>query len=291
MRSMTGFGSASVQRGPWKWTVDIRSVNHRGLEVRFTMPREFFPWEAELRAMVQQHAARGKVDVYISRSGRGPASLEVEANAALAHAYVDTWRALQKTLRLSGELTIDLLVGRSELFSVKERTVPGEEEHRRVVEALQKALRAWDKERQREGKALVQDLARRLTTLERRRQAIARRVRHILPQIVDRLRRRTRELLRGREVDKGRLLQEAVLIAERSDVTEELVRLEAHLQTARALLRETTAVGKRLEFLLQEIQREFHTIAAKSADRDVTAHTVEARSEIEKIREQAQNLE
>lgn len=291
MRSMTGFGSAKVQRGPWKWSVEIRSVNHRGLEVRFNMPREFFPWEAELRALVQQSAARGKVDVNISRVGRPEATLRVEVNTALAQAYVESWRTLQKALGLPGDLTVDLLVTRSELFTAKERKIPEEEERQQVHLALRKALGAWNREREREGKALGRDLSRRLANLERHRRAIAARVKQILPQIVARLRQRAQELLEGRELDEQRLLQEAVLIAERSDVTEELVRLKAHLQAARAFLKEPGAIGKRLEFLLQELQREFHTIAAKSADVEITAATIDARSEIEKLREQIQNLE
>ncbi|GBD26695.1 hypothetical protein HRbin30_02035 [bacterium HR30] len=288
---MTGFGSAATQSGPWKWTVEIRSVNHRGLEVRFTMPREFLPWEAELRSVVQQNAARGKIDINISRTGRPEATVHVEANVALARAYVESWRRLQQDLQLPGDLTINLVVGRPELFSVKEKKVPPQEEHRQVRQALEKALRAWNKEREREGKALAQDLRQRLASLDRQRRRIALRVQRILPQIVARLRERARELLKGHKLDEERLLQEAVLIAERSDVTEELVRLEAHLKAARALLRGSGPVGKRLEFLLQELQREFHTIAAKSADLEVTAATVDARSEIEKIREQIQNLE
>ncbi|MCX8072102.1 MAG: YicC family protein [Candidatus Binatia bacterium] len=288
---MTGFGTATVRSGPWSWTVEVRSLNQRGLEVRFNMPRELYPLEAELRALVQHHAARGKVDVNVSRTGRGEAVLQVEANEALARAYVASWRRLQQTLELAGELRIELLTNRAELFTVKESKVPPQEEQRRVRQALQAALRAWNKEREREGKALAADLSRRFAALEQYRREIAKRVKRILPQLVARLRERVRELLRGRDIDEQRLLQEAVLIAERSDVTEELVRLATHLKAARALLKQAGPVGKRLEFLLQELQREFNTIAAKSADPEVTALTVDARSELEKIREQVQNLE
>ncbi len=291
MRSMTGYAAATARGGGWVWTVEVRSVNQRGLEVRFNMPREFAPWEAEFRAIVQEHAARGKVDVSINRTGRPEAALSVEVNEGLAAAYVQAWRRLQQSLQLAGEVGIQLLASRPELFTIQEAKANPEEERTHVRQALLRALAAWNKERDREGKALARDLARRLTLLDRCRRTIAARLKTILPQLVERLRTRARELLNGRELDEQRLLQEAVLIAERSDVTEELVRLETHLTAARALLREPGPVGKRLEFLLQELHREFNTIAAKSADTAVTAATIDARSEIEKIREQIQNIE
>lgn len=288
---MTGYGVASVRHGGWSWTAEIRSVNQRGLEVRFNMPREYAPWESELRALVQQHAERGKVDILIQRMGRPESTQRIRVNETLARAYVVAWREMQTQLHLGGDIGIELLANRPELFAVEEVKLPAEDEHTCVRRAVELALAAWNRERTREGKALQRDLRRRLATLERCRRAIARRIEQILPQLVARLRQRTRELLEGRELDEQRLLQEAVLVAERSDVTEELVRLDTHLQAARELLRQGGSLGKRLEFLLQEMHREFNTIAAKSADTEVTRATIEARSEIEKIREQVQNVE
>mgnify|MGYP005836359175 CR=1 FL=1 len=291
MRSMTGFGSASVEQGPWRWMAEVRSVNHRFLELRFSMPREFARWEAELRALVQSHAARGKVDVSVNVSGRAEKVLRVQVNVPLARRYVQAWRDLQKAVALPGDIDLRLLLERSELFTVSEQPRSAEQDRELLHKVVAQALSHWDRERRREGRALERDLRARLASLEEIRRSIHARVETLVPALMERLRRRVRALLENRELDEQRLAQEVVLIAERSDVTEELVRLKTHLAAARATLREAGSVGKRLEFLFQELHREFNTIASKSADAEVTRLTIAARTEIEKLKEQVQNVE
>ncbi len=291
MRSMTGYGHAEWKRDGRSVTVDIRSVNQRFLEVRFNMPREYMPWENELRATVQEHVARGKVDVAVGTGGNNGSQLAIEANVELARAYVDGWRQLQKALKLPGTIDIGLLQGRSELVRIVERRGDPGEEIAVVRETLQRALRNFTKDREREGQALTKDMLARIRHLIRLQQQISKIAANLKDKVAAKLRQRVTALLDGRELKEERLYQEVAFIAERSDVTEEIVRLASHLEALEKLLRGTDPAGKRLDFLLQEVHREFNTIASKSADLDVTKRTVEARGEIEKLREQAQNVE
>lgn len=291
MRSMTGFGSASVEQGPWRWAAEVRSVNHRFLDLRFSLPREFARWEPELRALVQSHAERGKVDVNVNVFGRAEQVLRVEVNVPLARKYVEAWQALQKALALPGDIDVRLLLERSELFTVREQPRGAERDRELLRKVVSQALASWNRERSREGRALERDLRARLAHLEELRRDVQVRVERLVPALTDRLRRRVRSLLEHHELDESRLAQEVALIAERSDVTEELVRLKTHLVAARAALRARGSVGKRLEFLFQELHREFNTIASKSADAEVTRLTIAARGEIEKLKEQVQNVE
>jgi uncharacterized protein (TIGR00255 family) len=288
---MTGYGSASFQRSGRSLTVELRAVNQRFLEIKLNMPRDYLPWEAELRAIVQAEVARGKIDVSINRSGGSAGELAVEINEPLARAYVEGWRKLQRRLKLGGDIDVSALVGRSELLRIVERRDDPEAEIGAVRATLAKAVQAFNRDREREGKALAKDMVRRTRRLQELRAQIAARVERLTPEFAARLRQRVNALLEGREISEERLLQEVALIAERSDVTEELVRLESHLTALSQLPRSKEPVGKRLDFLLQEAHRELNTIASKSADLEVTNCTIEARGEIEKLKEQTQNVE
>jgi uncharacterized protein (TIGR00255 family) len=291
MRSMTGYGQATWQQGGRSLTVEIKAVNQRFLEVKLNMPREYQPWEAELRALVQEHVARGKVDIAIFRGGANNGQVAVEANVALAKAYVDAWRQLQRSLHLPGEIDLNVLQGRSELLRVVERRNDPGGEIVAVRTALKRAVQAFNRDREREGRALTRDMTARVRQLQQLQRRIAKRVTTLTPQLAARLRERVAALLEGKEIKEERLLQEVALVVDRSDITEELVRLASHLDGLGALLRSREPAGKKIDFLLQEVHREFNTIASKSIDLEVTNATLEARSEIEKLREQVQNVE
>jgi uncharacterized protein (TIGR00255 family) len=291
MRSMTGYGQASWHGKGCKISVEVRSVNQRFLEARFNLPREYVPWEGELRQTLQAAVARGKVDVNVNRSGPLQTEFAVEVNTRLARAYVRGWRELQTALHLDGTIDLSFLVARSDLVRVVERRTEPTGELRRVQQVLRQALRRFGREREREGQALGRDMRQRVVRLSRLLRQMHARVMAALPEISARLRQRIETLAAGTGIGEERLAQEVAILAARSDVTEELVRLETHLEAMRGLLRGREPVGKRLDFLLQEIHREVNTIASKSNDLGITNLTLEARSEIEKLREQAQNVE
>lgn len=291
MRSMTGYGQATVHEGKRTITVEVRAVNQRFLEVKLNMPREYFAWESELRGAVQATVGRGKVDVSITRNGSDGNGSQVEANLELAESYLKAWRHIQNKLDVPGTIDMSFFLGRQEVVRVSEQRGEASADVPLVRTALERALVAFNRERDREGKSLGRDLLARTKHLAKLRKQIAGLVANLKPQIEARLRQRIDALLNGREVKEDRLLQEVALVAERSDVTEEIVRLEAHLEAMANLLRSDEQVGKKLDFLLQEINREFNTIASKTNDLTVTNLTMEAKAEIEKVREQSQNLE
>lgn len=292
MRSMTGYGQARVQREGRSLQVEVRSVNQRFLECKLNLPREYLPFESELRALVQAQVERGKVDVSVGRAGTNGDGTVIEPNIALARAYVDAWRKLHEALGLPPSSEASLLQARaSELLRVVERPADPSGDLDFVREAVERALKAFNREREREGKVLGRDMKDRIKRLQKLHKQIQARVKLLKPAMVERLRQRVADLLSGREIKEERLLQEVALVAERADVTEELVRLGSHLQALLDVLAGDGPVGKKIDFLLQETHREFNTIASKSNDLEVTQCTLEARGEVEKLREQVQNLE
>jgi len=288
---MTGYGQASWQRGGRSLTVELRAVNQRFLEVRLNLPKEYSPWEAELRGIVQEHVARGKVDVSLFRGGNNTTAASVEVNRPLVDAYIEAWRHLERELRLKREVDLTALLARPELFRVVERRTDPQGEIETAKATLRRAIQIFNRDREREGRALGADIAGRARRLLQLQSVISKRVAVLKPEHLERLRLRVTNLLAGKEISEERLLQEVTLLVDRSDITEELVRLESHLKALAQLPRGKEPVGKRFDFLLQEIHREFNTIASKSADLEVTNHTIEARGEIEKLREQIQNIE
>lgn len=291
MRSMTGYGQAAWQGDGVRITVEVRSVNQRFLEIRCSLPRDYAAAEARFREAVQAAVGRGKVDVTVARSGTGAGEWSVEANEPLARAWIGAWRRLQRALDLPGELDVQALVGRPELVRVVERRGAGPAEVERALEVLRRALAVFDRARAREGRVLERDMRRRVAHLNRLVRQMRRRVTAAGADAAARLRERVEKLAAGVNVTPERLAQEIAVLAARADVTEELVRLDSHLAAMAEAFRAAEPVGKRLDFLLQEIHREVNTIASKSADLGLTGLTLEARGEIEKLREQAQNVE
>jgi uncharacterized protein (TIGR00255 family) len=292
MRSMTGFGAGAADAPGARISVEVRGVNQRHLDVRIAAPREYAAWEADLRDRVRAHVDRGRVDVTVTRTPLAARRrYRVAVRDELAAAYVDAARAVARRLRLPGEVTLADVLRLPELFEVAERPPDLGRELPAVRRALAAALATFTRERRREGRHVQRDMVRRAATLKR----LVARMRARVPALQRALRARVEERL-GRltastPVDQGRLAQELAALAERGDVTEELVRLDSHLGALAAALRDGAAVGKRVEFLLQEILRELNTTGAKVADVQTSEWVLAGKAEVEKLREQVQNVE
>jgi uncharacterized protein (TIGR00255 family) len=292
MRSMTGFGAGAAEVPSARITVEIRGVNQRHLDVRVLGAREFAAWEQPLRDRVRAQVARGRVDVTITRSPiASRRRYRVYVRDELAQAYVATARRLGRRLALDATVGVRELLALPDLLEVREVPTDSRREWPAVQRALGVALRAFDGQRRREGRALQADMRARLASIG----ATVGRVRRELPgaqrAAAERLRTRVTQLLAGGEIDVARLATEVAQHVDRGDVTEEIVRLETHLRALRTALRATGAVGKRIEFLLQEVQRELNTTGAKLADAAVVEGVLRAKEEVEKLREQVQNVE
>ena len=288
---MTGYGSASSAFPGGRVRAELRTVNHRFLEIKMSLPRLFLPWEDEFRRQISAEVGRGRLELTLSLAGRSPQTYEVSLNRELAQAYHHALKHLQKELGMDGPLDMQLLASRSDVFQVIEKPGLSPAEIQAAKKAVQDALQALERQRSREGKFLQRDLRRRITTLSKVRRTVATRTGRVQTASRDKLAERVRIFLAGTEVDQARLLQEVVTLTQKSDITEELVRLQSHLEAISDLLRTHEPVGKRIDFLLQEINREINTIGAKADDAPIRHLVVQAKEEVEKIREQGQNIE
>ena len=288
-RSMTGYGAGTAETADYRVTVEIKAVNQRFLEIASHMPRAFGAWENDLRDMIRTRVARGKLDVYVNFEDLSEKQYDVHVNEGLARAY---YAALGKVARAVDAPLSDGVRMTAEyegVISVSEQTdIAGA---RTVfLDAVAQALAALDAMRLAEGAHIVRDFEKRLARLEQQRAQ----VKEIAPQIVADYRAHLTEVLAEfKEVtpDETRLVQEAALYADRVNITEELVRLASHFAQFRAILAEDEPVGRRLDFLLQEINRETNTIGSKANNAAAQQIVVAMKNEVEKLREQVQNLE
>lgn len=296
MRSMTGFGRGRAERGDSQVQAEVRSVNQRFLEIKLNLPRGWSEQESEFRKLIGATASRGRIEAVIRTAGPRPAGRLI-VNEKLAQSYIDGLRALKKRLGLAGEPGLDALVTRPEIFQIADLEVDLGPELALGRKALADALKALDAERVREGKSLKRDLSSRLAKVQTFTKQIGRLAEESRKAIVDGFQKRVRELLRepGNEelrlVEEKRLYEDAAIAAQRADISEELARLKAHLQALGELLSREGAVGKEIEFWLQEVGREVNTVGSKSQNPALSRLTVAIKGELEKMREQVQNVE
>ncbi len=290
IRSMTGFGSGTGASGGEEVGVEIRSVNHKYCEVKVRLPRDLTTLEQEVTRAVKERLARGGVDVAVRRSGQALAPVP-RVDAALAESYARAFAEVQARLGLSGGVTLAEVIAADGVVKLDERPVDLDSAREGLRRALAAALDALLAMRAREGEALARDLLSRLDEVE----VLVSRVVELVPRTVehhrDRLAERIAELTRGLAVDPARLAQEVALFADRTDVTEETTRLRSHLAQARALLSGGEPAGRKLDFIVQEMHREANTVGSKSQSADIASLIVSMKAEIERMREQVQNVE
>lgn len=291
VRSMTGYGRAETADAERRVVVEVRSVNHRFSEVVIRMPKELGPLEERIRGLVQAKVSRGRVDVSVIREAFGGRRRRVEVDRELAVAYYSKLKELGETLGLRSQAKLDLIARLPDVFVIAEVPEDLERLWETLAPVVDQALVDMSAMREREGSRLRTDLVARLQIIEDHTAAIEERAPQTIEEYRRRLADRVREILPGVEIDEGRLATEVVLFAERSNVTEEIVRLKSHLAQMRQSLDQSDAVGRRLDFLLQEMNREINTIGSKASDGQVAKVVIEVKSELEKIREQVQNIE
>lgn len=291
MQSMTGYGRSEVHNAQLHLTVEARSVNHRYLDVALRYPRLYTPLEARMKRLVGDHFARGRIDITIAVQSGSTERRTLLLDHALAQQYYHALQQLQETLQLPGSIDLSTILSLRDVLTVEEASTDVEEAWELIATGLEDALRALKGMRQQEGEFLCRDLQERLHTITRHVDTIRQRVPLVVIEYRQRLEQRVQDLFQQFTLDAERVSQEAILFAERSDVTEELTRLEAHMQAFGRLLAAPEAVGRKIEFLLQEMHREVNTIASKSNDAEISQRVVDMKSELERMREQIQNVE
>ena len=292
IRSMTGFGAGRAQAGGETVAVELRSVNGKFCDVRAHLPRDLAALEPVIARIVKSRVARGVVDVSVRREAPGSVrGAAPRIDLLLAAAYAKALREMRTELGLAGEVTVHDLVGLEGVVGLSEAAADPGPAAEALERALSASLDALEEMRRREGEALARDLSARLSAVEKGAAAI----RCSAPQSVEayreRLAARVAELSRGVPADPARLAQEVAFFAERVDVAEELTRLSSHLAQLRALIASDAPAGRRLEFLVQEVNREVNTIGSKSQHAGMAAQVVELKAELERVREQIANVE
>jgi uncharacterized protein (TIGR00255 family) len=291
MQSMTGYGRSEVQEAQIHLLVEARSVNHRYLDIALRYPRPYAPLEARLKQLVSAHFARGRIDIKIVEQAGKSQQRTLSLDQELARQYYAALQQLQETLRLPGTIDLSTMANLRDLLTVEEASDDVEELWEYIARGMEEALQALKKMRLQEGAFLCRDLQARLQTIRHHIADVRARVPQVVVEYRQRLEQRVQELFQPVMLDPERLAQEAILLAERADVTEELIRLESHLQAFAQLLTSSGAVGRKIEFLLQEMHREVNTIASKSNDAIISQRVVDLKSELERMREQSQNIE
>lgn len=292
VKSMTGFGRAEKQNGKYQCKAEIRSVNNRFIEINARLPKSFIELEQPLKKLIKDHCARGSFDLTLSleQNGEETADLVLKANLPLARQYAQAFGEIRDALGLSSELDINTLAGLRDLVKVEPFTLdPASGEL--AIQTVTEALAGLQQMRTEEGGNLHTDISSRIDDIEQLALEIRNRQGAVTQEYQNRLRERVRVLTEGIDLDPARLAQEVALLADRADVTEEIIRLGSHLKQFRSLMSQEGPVGRKLEFITQEINREVNTIGSKTVDATVSSAVIDIKSDLEKIREQLQNIE
>ena len=284
---MTGYGRSEITVPGRNIVVEVKSVNHRFLEISLKMPQVLLPLELEFKKKIGEKIKRGKIEIFIRLETDASAVPEAILNLETARNYFAALQLLKKEFGFTDEIGLKNLAGFRDIFSQPAETELSAEVSNQIASTLEKALFTLVKMRQEEGIAIYQDMEQRLHSIRFIMETINTRAPQIVIEYQKRLTERIKELTGGCALDDSRLAQEAALLADKSDVTEEIVRMHSHIRQFAALLESTDAEGKKIDFLLQEMNREINTIGSKSNDAEIARQVIEAKSELSKLREQA----
>jgi uncharacterized protein (TIGR00255 family) len=291
LKSMTGFGTGRARAGDEEISVEVRAVNHKHLEVKVRLPRELSALEPAVLRAVRARCGRGAVDVAVRRSASTATGAVPTVDVAMARAWREALRGVARAVDMADVPTTAQIAALPAVIRMEEPVADLGVAEAALERALTEALDALAAMREREGRALEVDLASRVARVA----TLTAEVATLAPRTVEayraRLHDRVAELLKGAPVDEARLVQEVALFAERTDVAEEATRLQAHLEAFRSFLASSEPAGRRMDFLVQEMHREVNTTGSKSQSTEVSTRIVELKAELERIREQVQNVE
>ncbi|NLM26167.1 MAG: YicC family protein [Firmicutes bacterium] len=289
-RSMTGFGRSEVNRDGWSVSADVKSVNHRYLDISIRLPKGYQILEETIRPLVQERFARGRIEIYLKIEELGEKDRIVKIDKGLLQGVINEWKALQAELPLP-DLTFDNIFQIPDLIQIPEHGVDWESLASVVSEVINQCLDNISLMRQKEGEELTTDILHKLGNVEHLIQEIT----VLEPLVVEnyraRLKERLQELLQGTTLTEERFEAEVAIFADRASIDEEIVRLLSHVQQFNQSILEDVPVGRKLDFIIQEMNREVNTIGSKANDYNIARLVVELKSELERLREQVQNLE
>ena len=291
IKSMTGFGRCEVQEADRKITVEMKSVNHRYLDVNIKMPKKLNFFEAAIRSELKNYIQRGKVDIFITYEDYTESNVCVKYNKELAAEYMKYLNRMAEDFSLDNDVRISCLSRYPEVLTMEEQTIDEEKLWLLLDKAIKGAAEGFVEARIKEGGHLRDDLIEKLDGMLAHVEFITERSPQIITEYRQKLEERVKDLLADSKVDENRLLMEVTIFADRVCVDEELVRLKSHVETTKDTLIQGGSIGRKLDFIAQEMNREANTILSKSSDLEISNRAIELKTEIEKVREQIQNIE
>ena len=291
IKSMTGFGRCEVTENNRKFTVEMKAVNHRYLDVIIKMPKKLNYFESAIRSGLKNYMSRGKVDLFITYEDLSEGAASVRYNKELAAEYLKYLKQMQQDFGLEDDIRVSVLSKFPDVLTMEEETGSEEELWKELKKALDGAAEMFVKSRIDEGENLKNDLVEKLDGMLKLVDFIAERGPQIIAEYSQKLREKIKEMLGDNTVDEGRLITEVTIFADKVCVDEEMVRLRSHIETMKNALIEGGSIGRKLDFIAQEMNREANTILSKSNDLEISNCGIELKTEIEKVREQIQNIE
>lgn len=291
IKSMTGFGRCEHVQGNRKFTVEIKAVNHRYFDVNIKMPKKFNFFESAIRSVMKEYIQRGKVDVFITCEDDTENNFSLKYNENIAGEYLKYYRRMAEHFGLKDDITVSVLGTCPEVFAMEEQTVDEEEIWALLETALRGTLKQFVETRTREGENLRNDLIGKLDGMLRDVDAVETRYPHVLEEYRSRLREKVDALLTASQMDESRLAAEVILYADKICTDEETVRLRSHIEGMKTELLQGGSIGRKLDFIAQEMNREANTILSKANDLQTSNLAINLKTEIEKVREQIQNIE
>ena len=291
IKSMTGFGRCEVLKDSRKFTIELKSVNHRYLDVNIRMPKKLNFFETSIRTLLKSYADRGKVDIFITYEDLSQSQVSVKYNAALAAEYLKYLNQMAEEFSLDNDVRVSTLSRYPEVFTMEECSEDEDELWNGLKEALEGAFSQFVEMRTKEGERLKEDILLKLDLLSEQIRFIEERSPQIIAEYRTKLEEKMRELLEDTQIDDNRIAAEVILFADKICTDEEVVRLKSHIQHMKETLEESNGIGRKLDFIAQEMNREANTILSKANDLDISNRAISLKTEIEKIREQIQNIE
>jgi uncharacterized protein (TIGR00255 family) len=288
---MTGFGRAKAEDENIEIEIELKSINHRYLDINLRIPRSLNFLEDSIRRTLQNSVKRGRIELYLNYKNNNPDKTSVSLNESLAQSYIENLSILADRFGLNKNIDLSVLAAIEDIFVVTESEEDTDLLTRLVTDALDQALATLLQMRQKEGSFLVDDILKRTSLINTILDEIESRSLLVVEEYRIKLEARLKELLKTTELDENRFSTEVAYYADRSNITEEIIRLRSHISQLKQTMDKGGSVGRKLDFIIQEMNREINTIGSKSGDVEITNRVVEVKSEIEKIREQIQNIE
>jgi len=291
IKSMTGYGKASDSTNLRNYEIQIKSVNHRYLDISVKMPKELSYLEEEIKKEISSKAKRGKIDVFVTFENNSLEGKDIKINSELARIYINELRNLAEQENISADIQVNDIARYPDVLKIQQSSENDEVIKSEILNVVKEATDGLIEMRQTEGIKISEDLLKRLNIIKQKVDEISKLSTGLIDEYVVKLKERIKQILKTQEIDERRLAEEVVIYADKCSIEEEVTRLDSHIQQFKTLLNSNEAIGKKLDFLTQEMNRETNTIGSKANNLEITNRVIDIKTEIENIREQVQNIE